>query len=261
MRAQHAAPADDLYKSPIQLAISRDGKTLFAVCENSQEVLIVNLTERKVTGALKTGRYPLGIALSPDETRLYVGNRWEDSVMVYDLPGQKLIRTIQNLENPHQIKVDASGDHLYITNMGSNSLSIVDTRTFEPLKRLGTGTAPFGQEMNPAGNLLFISHELSNPVPFRTAPVTELTIVDAGKQLVLGRLRLESTVAGQDVAVSPDGRLVAVAVEITKNLIPETQIYQGWMVTHGIAVAEARPEGRVAYFILDEANSYFGDGY
>ncbi len=261
MRAQHAVPEDDFYKSPIQLALSRDGKTLYAVCENSQEVLIVNLPDRKVIGTLKTGRHPLGIALSPDERRLYVGNRWEDSVMVYDLSNQKLIRTIPNLEEPHQIRVDASGAHLYVTNMGSNTLSIVDTRSFETLKRLGTGTSPFGQEVSPAGNFLFISHELSNPVPFRTAPVTELTIVDTGKQLVAGRLWLESTVAGQDVAVSPDGKLVVVALELTKNLIPETQIYQGWMVTHGFAIAEASPGGRVAYFLLDEANRYFADPY
>lgn len=261
MRAQHAAPEDDLYKSPIQLAISRDGKTLYAVCENSNEVLIINVQDQKVTGKLQTGKYPFGITLSPDETRLYVGNRWEDSVMVFDLRHQKVIQTIQDLEAPHQLKTDASGAYLFVTNMGSNTLSVVDTGTGKQLKRLATGSSPFGEALSPEGKYLFISHQLSNPVPFRTPPVTELTVLEAATQLVGGHLRLESTVVGQDVAVSPDGQLAVVAVEITKNLIPETQIYQGWMVTHGFAVAEARPNGRVAYFLLDEANRYFADAY
>ncbi len=33
------------------------------------------------------------------------------------------------------------------------------------------------------------------------------------------------------------------------------------MVTHGFAVAEAGPEGRVAYFLLDEPNLYYADPF
>jgi YVTN family beta-propeller protein len=261
MRLQHAVAEDDLYKSPIQLAMTRDGKTLYAVCENSNEVLIINLSNSKVIGTLKTGRHPFGLTLNPDETRLYVSNRWDDSVMVFDIAERRLVQTIPDLEEPHQLKTDFSGTYLFVVNMGSNTLSLVETKTGHQLKRLGTGAFPFGEAFDPTGRYLFVSHQLSNPVPFRTAPVTELTIVDSGTKFVAGRLRFESSVAGQDVAVSPDGQLVVVALEFPKNLIPETQIYQGWMVTHGFAVAEAHPNGRVAYFLLDETNRYFTDPY
>ena len=33
-RAEHAVPADSLYKSPIQLLLSKDGRRLFVACEN-----------------------------------------------------------------------------------------------------------------------------------------------------------------------------------------------------------------------------------
>ena len=52
-----------------------------------------------------------------------------------------------------------------------------------------------------------------------------------------------------------------VALELPKNLLPETQVYQGWMVTHGFAIAETGPQGRVAYFLLDEANLYYADPF
>ena len=34
-RALYAVPEDDLYKSPIQLLVSKDGRRLFVTCENT----------------------------------------------------------------------------------------------------------------------------------------------------------------------------------------------------------------------------------
>ena len=50
-------------------------------------------------------------------------------------------------------------------------------------------------------------------------------------------------------------------VHLLKNLTPETQIYQGWMSTFGLALLEARQGGRVAEIVLDEMNLYFADPF
>jgi YVTN family beta-propeller protein len=63
-RDRHAVPADDEYKSPIQLAISRDGKRLYVVCENTDEVLVVNPKSGKVEGSVGVGDHPFGLASS-----------------------------------------------------------------------------------------------------------------------------------------------------------------------------------------------------
>src|SRR5512137_2260436 len=67
-RAIYAEPEDALYKSPIQMSLSRDGRRLFVACENSGEVLAIDTGARRIVGSVKTGQNPFGVALSPDES-------------------------------------------------------------------------------------------------------------------------------------------------------------------------------------------------
>ena len=260
-RSQYAVPEDDLYKSPIRMAITRDGRSLFVVCENTYEVLVVDTETRRVGNAVSVGRHPFGITLSPDERLLYVGNRWDDNVSVIDLETMDVLRTFPVGDDPHGLVTDVSGDHIYVTNLATDDISIVETEGFTEVKRLTAGKSPFDITRAPDDKYLYISNQLSNPVPFRSPSVLELTVMDAGRRLVEGRRDLVSTVVGQAVAVSPDNRFVVVALELPKNLIPETQIYQGWMVTYGFAIAETGPQGRVAYLLLDEPNLYYADPF
>jgi len=260
-RATYAVPEDDLYKSPIQMALSRDGRRLFVACENSDEVLVMDTTVRRVVNSMKTGKSPFGVALSPDERRLYVSNRWDDNVTVVNAGSMEVIRQIPVGDDPHGLVTDETGRYLFVANLGTDDVSVIDTADFKELKRLEAGHSPFGIAFSPDHQFLYISSQLSIPVPFRTPPVLELTVIDAKRQVVAGRRPLSSTLIGQNLAVSPDNRLVVVALEMPKNLLPETQVYQGWMVTHGFAIAEAGPQGRIAYFLLDEANLYYADPF
>ncbi len=260
-RAAYAVPEDDLYKSPIQMTLSKDGRRLYVACENSNEVLVVDTSQRKVTRSIKVGSEPFGLALNPSESRLYVGNRRDNSVSEIDATASKVLRTVAVPGDPHQLRTDASGKYLYVANMTANDVSLIDTATFEPVKTVDAGVYPFGMSLDPDGRYLYVSNQLSNFVRFRTPPVLELTVIDTQKQLVAGRTNLFSTVIGQGVVISPDNRFVVVALELPKNLLPETQVYQGWMVTHGFAVIETGPRGKAAYFLLDEPNLYFADPY
>ena len=260
-RAWYAVPEDDLYKSPIQMTLSKDGRRLFVACENSSEVLIVGTDERKVTGTVKVGTHPFGVALSPDEGRLYVSNRRDDNIYVIDLARNEVTGTVAVGSEPHGLATDRSGRYLFVANLGTGDVSVVDTASLTEIKRLEAGRAPFGVALAPDGRHLYVSNQLSDPVPFRTPSILQLTVIDVDRQIVAGRRDLYSTVVGQNVALSPDNRFVVVALELPKNLLPETQVYQGWMVTHGFAIAETGPSGRVAYFLLDEPNLYFADPF
>ncbi len=260
-RAAYAVPEDDLYKSPIEMALSRDGRRLFVTCENSGELVVIDTGLRKVVSSAKAGKSPFGVALSPDGSLLYVSNREDDNVTVFDAATVGVIRQIPVGNDPHGLITDETGRYLFVTNLGTDDVSVIDTRDFKEIKRLEAGRSPFGIALSPDHRFLYVSSQLSSPVPFRTPPVLELTVIDARRQVVAGRRQLPSTLIGQNLAVSPDGRFVVEALELPKNLLPETQVYQGWMVTHGFAVAEAGPQGRAAYFLLDEANLYFADPF
>ena len=260
-RAQYAAPEDDLYKSPIQMEISKDGKILYVVCENTNEVLVVDTESRQVIDKIEVGGFPFDAELSPDEHRLYVSNRWDDSVSVVDMDSMKVVHTFPVGDDPHGLVTDTSGKYLYVTNLATDDISVIETENFTEVKRLLAGKYPFDIARSPDGRYMYVSNQQSNPVPFRTPPILELTVIDTKRQLVVGRRELFSTVIAQGVAVSPDNRFAIVALELPKNLIPETQIYQGWMVTYGFAIVEQGSKGRVAYILLDEPNLYYADPY
>jgi YVTN family beta-propeller protein len=236
---------------------------LFVVCENTDEVLVVDTREREVVGAVGVGDHPFDIILDSDERYLYVSNRWDNTVSVIDLSTMTTVQTFPTGDDPHGLATDRSGKHLFVTNLATNDVSIVELSGFTEVKRLQAGTSPFGIATAPDGKHLYVSNQLSNPVPFRTPPVLELTVIDSESRLVVARRELYSTVIGQGVAVSPDNELAAVALEVPKNLIPETQIYQGWMVTYGLAIVETGTEvdGRTAYLLIDEPNLYFADPF
>lgn len=256
---RYAVPADDLYKSPIQLAVTADGSTLYVSCENTDEVLQIHVEERKVIKSRRVGRMPFGLLLTKDESRLYVSNRWDDTVSLLDADTLEILTTFAVGDDPHGLVLDEKEAFLYVANLGTNDVSVLGTSDHREVKRLAAGAGPFG--LARANKHIYVSNQWSNAVPFRTPPVLELTTIDSEKQWVVDRRSLHSTVIGQGLAVSPDNQFVAIALELPKNLIPETQIYQGWMVTHGFVVAETAPGGRLAYLLIDEPHLYFADPY
>lgn len=264
LRPRHALPEDDLYRSPIGLAISPDGARLFVACEDSDEVLAVDAATGDVIDEVEVGRWPFALAFSPDAKRLYCSNREGDSVSVIEIgDGDRLdvAATWAAGDGPHGLVTDATGRTLYVANMHTDDISLIDTETGEEIKRLAAGRYPFALARSRDGRRIYVSSVLSVPVPFRTPSQIEITFIDTERQAVAERRLLPSAVIAQGLAVTPDDRFVVVALELPKNLLPETQIFQGWMVTHGFAILETEEGGRSAFLLLDEPHLYYADAF
>ena len=67
------------YLSPLEIAFSPDGRLLYVVCQDSDEVRVVEVASGKLIKAIPVGHVPRGIALSPTARRLYVTNAWSDT--------------------------------------------------------------------------------------------------------------------------------------------------------------------------------------
>ena len=260
-RTDHKVPEDDRYKSPIQMTISKDGKRLYVVCERANALQMVDTKRKKVLAEVPVGKHPYGVTLSPDERYIYVSNRWDDTVSMIETQSLKVLRAIPTGGDPHGLTTDRSGKTLYVANLYHHDVSLICTETFREIKRLKAGMQPFEVALSPDGRYVYVSNQLTNPVPFRTIPICEVTVLDVERQIVVDRRILSGTAISQGIACSPDGKFVFVALEIPKNLIPETQIYQGWMLTYALAILEAEPRGRVAFLLLDEMNLYYADPF
>jgi len=60
--------------SPVSIALSPDGKSLYIALAGENTVAVVDTVLRRVTGKIPSGWYPSSIALSPDGKRLYIAN-------------------------------------------------------------------------------------------------------------------------------------------------------------------------------------------
>ena len=258
-RARYATDVDDRYLSPLQVLVAPDGGTLFVACEGTDEVLRVDLSSGAVRDRIAVGRQPFGLLLSPDGQRLYVSHRWDDDVGIVDLGSGKLTGRIAVGEDPHEMTFSPQGDLLFVVNLGTDDVSVVDVAAGREVKRLAAGNAPFG--IVRGEDRLYVSSQYSSPTPFREASVLELTVIDASRGTVRERRPLRNTVIGQGIDISPDGHFVVTALELPKNLIPQTQVYQGWMVTYGLAFSETRRRGRTGFLLIDEPQLYFADPY
>jgi len=56
------------------MAMTKDGATIFAVDQINFRVVVLDTKSKKLTHSIPVGRYPFGIILSPDEKKVYVAN-------------------------------------------------------------------------------------------------------------------------------------------------------------------------------------------
>ena len=68
---------------------------------------------------------------------------------------------------------------------------------------------------------------IRTPTPFRTAPESEITVIDAARAEVVDRIPLHSIAHGFHIAFSSDGRLGVAAEFHPKNLIPLAHLEHG----------------------------------
>src|SRR5689334_12706283 len=79
------------YLSPIEMAFSPDGHLLYILCQDSDEVRVVDAQSSKVVAIIPVGHVPRGLALSPDGSRLYITNAWSDTVSVIDTSRREVV--------------------------------------------------------------------------------------------------------------------------------------------------------------------------
>ena len=248
------APDGGRYPSPVDLALSPDGARLYVVCEGTDEVAVVDLATSSVIRRVGVGHVPRGIAVSADGKWIYVTNAWADTVTEIDARSLAATRTLSTGFEPSGLTVDARGQVLYVANRISNDVSVIDLRTGSEIKRLAAGRG--ASYVAASGSRIYVTHIYPNLGKFRTESESEITEIDADRQVVDARPRLHNVAGTFHVALSRDGRLGIAAQLRPKNLIPLAHVAHGWAFGDSLAVFGA-DVGGVVQLPLDELERYF----
>ena len=253
---QSGALAKERYLSPIEITVSPDGHLLYVVCQDSDEVRIVDSESERVIGSIPVGHIPRGMALSPDGRRLYVTNAWSDTVSVIDTQSRQVIQTLPTGFEPTGVVVDKPGTTLYVANRLSSDISVIDLATGQEMKRLFAGRGASYLTLSPDGKWIYCTHIYPNLGTYRGAPQSEITVIDTSIRRVIDRRPLHNVAGVFHTATSADGKLVAVAQLRPKNLIPLAHVEHGAVFGDSLTLF-GEDIGGTVQIPIDELDRYY----
>lgn len=249
------------YYSPFNIAVSNDGKRLYVVAQDTNELIVVDPEKNEVLNKIKVGVHPHSVILSGNGSIAYVSNQWSDNVSVIDLATSNVVNILKTGNGPAGLSLSSNGRFLFVVNTFGSDLSIIDLATKEEIKRLATGKDPTGTALSPDGKVLYVTSRRSNFAHYGEPLNSEMTLVNANTQKVIDYKTIESAHIMENIAFTPSGDLAMMTLIRPKNLIPTLQVERGWMMNHGIGIIEQKGEGRVVQLLLDEPNSYYPDPF
>lgn len=252
-----ATKEDELYKTPVNLVVSPDGKRLFVVCEHSDSVVVIDTADRSVVEEIPVGRRPHDAAISTDGSWLYVTNRMSGTVSFIDVAALRVVATMEVGSEIHGIAVAPNNGRVLVADTGRNRLTVLSSDPSEQPTQLPAGVAPWAIALSADGRCAYATNVRPNPARFRDPPRSEITVVDVERGIVVDRLMVDEANMLQGVSAVPGSNIMLFTLMRTKNLVPTTRLAQGWTITNGLGVAW--PDGRVDQVLLDRPDEYFPD--
>jgi YVTN family beta-propeller protein len=251
------AAAEPVYRNPLNLAITPDGRELWVACEASATVEVVDTATRKRRLEIPVGGQPNDVAFTPDGQRAFVSNRLDDNVSVIDVATHKVVSTIPVGDEPHGVLVDRQGKHLYVLNTSIDNISVIDVATLKEVKRLSASRSPWSLAESPDGQSILVTHALSRLVRDRAPALSEITVIDPARAVVIDRVEVPAANLLQGVTWHPSGEYALFTLLRTKNLVPMTRINHGWTISNGLGILWR--DGTVDQMLLDQNNLCFPD--
>ncbi len=192
----------DLDRSPIAIALSKDGARLLTANQTSNSVSLVDLHEGTLLDEVQTGEKPSGIAISSDGKLGIVAHWYGYDVVFLAIQGDSLEITGRLAVGPEPRGVAISSDDktAYVAVGASNEVVRIDVPSKSITGRLAVGREPRGLAITPDGKRLVVGNARSK----------ELSVVDLDAWKVVRTSYMEGDNLRQ-VAVSPDGKYAYVA--------------------------------------------------
>jgi PQQ-dependent catabolism-associated beta-propeller protein len=187
---------------PEQLAVSIDGRKIFAANEDAGTATVIDLRSRKTLSSAVVGIEPEGVAASPDGKWVYVTAETSNSVSMIDAHSAKVVGNVLVDVRPRAVAFSPDSRRAYVTAEIGGSLTALDTRRHTvvgtvPLEN--GGGKPVGVVVSRDGKRVFVANGARGVV----------SVVDAGTLRVVRSIAVGSRPWG--VALSPDGALLVTA--------------------------------------------------
>ena len=248
------------HDAPAGLAVGPDGKRIFIALDDRDEVAEADIATRQVLRRVKVEGGPYGLAMDTAGQNLFVACKNGDRLAVLDATSLKEKGTVPVGRGPAAVAFCATrnGERLVVANSMSDDISVISVSPLKELSRLEAGREPFAVAATPDGSRAFVANRLAGLGSIRRIPTSELTVIDPLTARVVRRDALESAHLSEGVSVVEKRAWALTPLVKVRNLVPITQVADGWVMSSGLAVSDLK-SGEVVQMPLDEANDYFSD--
>ena len=130
--------------TPSGLAVSGDGKSLWAARMLLNDLVRIDLASRTVASSVPVGVHPYRPVLSPDGTLLAVSNWGAATVSLLDAATATVVGTIRMADHPSDLVFSRDGRTLYVAQSNRNLVAAVDVAARTVVRQISVALGPDG---------------------------------------------------------------------------------------------------------------------
>lgn len=131
------------------LALSPDGRTLYAGTGENKSVMKVDTATHKQVGSIAVPGVVHETTLTLDGKHLYVTLRKANKIVVIGTADDKIVRIIDSRGYPDLVTMEPTGRYAFVTNRYADAVSVIDVSTHREIRRIPVGKAPHGMALRP----------------------------------------------------------------------------------------------------------------
>ena len=135
------------------LAVSRDGRWLFATNLASGRLSAINARALETVASIATGDRAHVVTLTNDNRQAWVANIGENTISIVDTTTFRILGTIPVGKGPTGLTFSRDGRFAYVSNQGDKTVEVIDTGSHKVIKAIPVGTNPHFLVLGPDGRI------------------------------------------------------------------------------------------------------------
>lgn len=250
-----AAPAPGPHPDGPCAVAAADGGRLVVACERSRRVQVIDAARGTVVRSVALPAPPGGLAVR-GATAYVSAAEPAGRVLAVDLDSGAVREGVAAGHMPGAMAVSPDGSTLCVANRFENRVRIVDLASGAQ-RLVDVVREPVALAVSPDGARLFVANHLPEVRPFLDDEfpeiAAEVSVVDLRAGRVTASVELPNGSQGlRGLAVSPDGRHVAVTHVLSLYTVPAWRIDRGAMNRNAVSLLDAAAGRWAATVILDD---------
>jgi len=189
----------EIGRHPAHVVIDAQGKRAYATNSEDNNVLVIDVAQKQVIGAIKTGMFPHGLRISPNGRELYVANVNDNTVSVIDIMHSKEVARIPVGKAPVQVGFTPDGGRAYVSLRDENSVAVINTALRKKIAAVAVGRDPIQDFVTPDGRYVYVANQGTE-----TDPDDKVSVIDTETNSVIATIKAGRGAHG--VVVGDDGK-------------------------------------------------------